>query len=268
MTNFRVVGPEYKISYDNSLINNLKFKNITIKLKTLLCGPPSSIREGIYYRIIEDVDNKKKCIQVICFWNKQIVPFHIHDYHPFFIYLDNKNRVKFIVIDDGHHFSKLLQLDNKKTIIITIFLPDHGLTNHLSKFGRVFKPKFIPLLPKQIIKWWTINNMAQIKLRTKLFDPWIKSLIPNKIPKRDSIFSRINYIFPFKIFPGFKDDLRFTFRDETICPKCGFIQTLDFMPLYKDKHKGKYFLRKKVRCPNMHKYYIKYNFETGKIEYE
>ncbi|MFX1297940.1 MAG: hypothetical protein ACFFD2_24215, partial [Promethearchaeota archaeon] len=191
--------------------------------------------------------------------------------HPFYIYLDANDNVKYLIIDDGHHFSKLIPMEEKKrkkSIDITIFLPDHGLTNQIKRAGKIFKPRLIPLLPDQIEKWWIINNMAQLKLRTKLIDPWAPGLIPDSPPKNENLLFRINYILPINIFPFVKNYQKFTFRDETICPECQNLETLDFMPLFYDKITGKYFLRKKMSCKNNHNYTIEYNFEKALLEYK
>ncbi|MFX1295624.1 MAG: hypothetical protein ACFFD2_12335 [Promethearchaeota archaeon] len=264
-----VVKPEYQISYDKSLLNNFSFKNLKINLRYFLCGPPKSKGEGIFYRIIQN--KTKKCIQCIIFYKMQRIPYHPHDYHPFYIYLDANDNVKFLIIDDGHHFSKLILIEERKkqkTIDITIFLPDHGLTNKIKRISKIFKPDLIPLLPEQIQKWWIINNMAQLKLRTKLIDPWAPGLIPDAPSKRDYLFSRINHLIPVKLFPFAKENQNFTFRDESICSKCQALETLDFMSLIYNKDTRNYLLRKKMTCRNNHDYIVEYNFETGIIEYE
>jgi hypothetical protein len=265
----RVVKAGYQLSYDKSILNDFSFVNTKINLRYLLCGPPRSEGEGIYYRIIHN--DALKCIQCIAFYKTQWIPYHPHDYHPFYIYLDAENRVKFLIIDDGHHFSKLIPVPAnplKNTVDITLFLPDHGLTNQVSKFSKIFKPKLIPLLPAQIKKWWLINNMAQLKLRTKLIDPWAPGLIPDKPPKYQSLIYRINHLLPAKIFTFVKEDLKFTFRDEITCPICGYFEVLDFMSLIYEKSAGNYFLRKKMTCANGHDYHIRYDFDKGQIEIE
>ena len=263
------VKPEYQISYDKTLLNNFHFKNLRINFRYFLCGPPRSQGEGLFYRIIHGA--KGKCIQCIFFYKTQWIPYHPHDYHPFYIYLDDVNNVSSLIIDDGHHFSKLIPIKKVKestTINITIFLPDHGLTDQIKKFSKKFHPNLIPLLPNQIVKWWTINNMAQLKLRTKLIDPWAPGLIPKKPPEKQYLIYRINHILPFKIFSSAENDSNFTFRDEAFCPKCQTMKTLDFMPLYHDKATGIYCLRKKMTCQNHHSYHVQYNFEKGLIEFK
>ncbi|MHA1309526.1 MAG: hypothetical protein ACTSQO_01240 [Candidatus Helarchaeota archaeon] len=259
----------YKISYDKSIINDYKFKNIRIELKYLLCGPPASPEEGIYYRILTSKKRRSICIQNIFFYKIQRFPFHIHDYHPFYIYLDLNRRVKFILIDDGHHFSKKISIPQNskiKKVTITVFLPDHGLTNKLSKFGKIFKPKLIPLMHQKILEWWTYDNMAQLKLRTKLIDPWADGLIPDKAMENDSILNRINYILPMKILPKSENNLFYSFRDEALCPICNKIYLLDLMHVHRNSSVNKYYLIKKQKCINGHEFTIKYDFETGKIK--
>ncbi len=263
----RFIQPAYQILYDESLLNDFTFENLKIYLRYFLCGPPQSAGEGIFYRIIQN--REEKCIQCIVFYKTQWFPYHPHDYHPFYIYLDENNNVRFLIIDDGHHFSKLIPIERKhkkKMVNITLFLPDHGLTSRI-KASKIFKPKLLPLLPMQLEKWWKINNMAQLKLRTKLIDPWAPGLIPPAPSKKESLIYRINHLLPFKVFSSIEKNLKFTFRDEAICPHCQEMETLDFMPLVHDAN-GTYFLRKKMMCKNNHSYIVKYNFETGQLQYE
>lgn len=264
-----MVKPEYKISYNKSRLLNLLFEKNRINLRYFLCGPPKSDEEGIYYRFIHNQD--KLCIQCIVFYKTQWIPYHPHDYHPFYIYLTADDELDFILIDDGHHFSKLIPIKNakgSKPVNITIFLPDHGLTDQLNWISRKFYPKLIPLTPDQIKKWWLINNMAQLKLRTKLIDPWAPGLIPITPSKKESLIYRINHLIPLKIFQFTEEKLLLTFRDESICPICQDVQTLDFMTLKTQKTSKSFFLEKKMVCSNKHHYKISYNFETGTIEYQ
>jgi hypothetical protein len=268
-THFCIAKPEYRLSYDKSLLNGFNFKNFRIIFKYFLCFSPNSKDEGLYYRILES--SQGKCIQCIFFYKTQYIPYHPHDYHPFYIYLDDNNCVRYVIIDGGHHFSKLISVDakaQKKLLIIALFLPDHGLTNQINHLGKNFEPTLIPLLPEQIVKWWQINNMAQIKLRTKLVDPWAPGLIPNIPSQNKSLIYRLNYILPFKICPSEEKNLRFSFRDEAFCPTCQRFTSLDFMPLFYNESLDRYCLRKEMTCPNNHRYIIQYNFETAQIEYE
>ncbi|NVM28359.1 MAG: hypothetical protein HWN65_05920 [Candidatus Helarchaeota archaeon] len=262
-----VVKSGYQISYDKSLLHNFNFKNLRINLRYLLCGPPRSRGEGLFFRII--LGDKGKCIQCIFFYKTQWIPYHPHDYHPFYIYLDDVNDVSSLIIDDGHHFSKLraVQKGVKRTSIdLTIFLPDHGMTDQIKGISKIFQPKLIPLLPDQIERWWLINNMAQLKLRTKLIDPWAPGLIPDTPSKKVSLLYRLNQLLPFKIPSPIKNNIKFTFRDESACPICHSLETLDFIPLVRSKTTGNYILRKKMTCKNNHEYSIRYDFEKGMIE--
>ena len=160
-----------------------------------------------------------------------------------------------------------MNAEEKESVDITIFLPDHGLTNQIKHLSKIFRPKLLPLLPEQIQKWWLINNMAQLKLRTKLIDPWAPGLIPSRPSKKESLIYRLNHILPVKLFSSTEEDLKFTFRDESICPECHAMETLDFMPLIHDKLAETYYLEKKMSCRNDHHYHIRFNFEKGKLEY-
>ncbi|MHA1266740.1 MAG: hypothetical protein ACTSRS_16005 [Candidatus Helarchaeota archaeon] len=256
--------PEYKVSYDLSFLQNFIFTNTRIIFRYFLCGPPQSVDEGLYFRTIYGPE--EVCIQCIFFYKRQWLPYHLHDYHPFYLYLDYKRRLKFLVIDDGHHFSKLLfPSEQTKPLNITIFLPDHGLTDQIQTFGKPFHPRLIPLTPSRIQTFWLINNMAQLKLRTKLVDPWAKGLIPQNPAQTKSLIYRLNYILPLKSDSPLKANLRYTFRDEAFCPYCKCLETLDFMPLYFDKKTQKFFLQKQAICKNKHQYLIRYNFEKGTL---
>jgi len=268
-THFCTAKPAYHLNYNKSLLKGFSFKNLKIIFKYFLCFPPNSKEEGLYYRILES--NWGKCIQCIFFYKTQWIPYHPHDYHPFYIYLEDNNCVKYVIFDCGHHFSKLISVDakaEKKLLKIALFLPDHGLTNQINYLGKNFEPNLIPLLPEQIIRWWQINNSAQLKLRTKLVDPWAPGLIPNTSLQNKPLIYRLNYIFPFKIFPSEEINLKFTFRDEAFCPTCHRITPLDFMPLFYNESFERSCLRKELTCPNSHQYIIQYNFETAQIEYK
>lgn len=264
---FCVAKPGCRLRYDQVLLNGFNFENLRIIFKYFLCLPPKSQTEGLYFRILES--NQGKCIQCLFFYEIQWIPYHPHDYHPFYIYLDENNYVKHVIIDDGHHFSKLIPISLKTqedVLIISLFLPDHGLTNQINLLGKTFKPHLIPLLPEQISEWWLINNMAQLKLRTKLVDPWALGLIPKAPSKNQSLLYRLNHIMPFKLFPSEEKNSQFTFRDEAICPTCQHHTTLDFMPLIYDEPLGQYYLRKEMVCPNRHRYIARYNFKTAQLE--
>ena len=264
---FRVAKPDYHLTYDKSQLNEFNFENLRIIFKTFLCLPPKSKTEGLYFRILKS--NQGKCIQCLFFYKIQWIPYHPNDYHPFYVYLDEKNYVKYVIIDDGHHFSKLIPISpepKEDVLIMSLFLPDHGLTGRINLLGKTFKPHLIPLLPEQISDWWLINNMAQLKLRTKLVDPWAPGLIPKAPSKNQSLLFRLNHILPFKPFPSEEKNSQFTFRDEAICPTCQRHTTLDFMPLIYNELPGKYYLEKEMICPNRHRYVARYNFETAQLE--
>lgn len=266
--NIPVVHSQYDLSFSKSELNDFNFKNLQLTFRYLLCGPPQSQGEGLFFRIIHSA--KGSCIQCIFFYKTQWIPYHPHDYHPFYIYLDEKEYVQFLVIDGGHHFSQLIPIKPKSlpcSLNLTIFLPDHGITDQIDKFSRIFRPKLCPLTANQLKSWWLINNMAQLKLRTKILDPWAPGLIPESSLKRQSLLSRINYLLPFTLYPPPERDLNYSFRDETVCPICYSMATLDFMQLITETAPEQCYLMKKMKCPNQHDYTIRYNFETGVIEY-
>ncbi|MFX0138489.1 MAG: hypothetical protein ACFFDN_32905, partial [Candidatus Hodarchaeota archaeon] len=172
------------------------------------------------FRILEN--NGEKCIQFIIFYQWQYFPPHKHDYHPFFIFLDENSNVSHMIYDKGHHRGKKI-LPTNEPLIFSIFLPDHHFETKFKSMilTRPLKCTYKPFKPKQIIYFWKINSMAQLKLRTKLIDPWD---------------------------PG----INYTFRDEVKCPYCENSHLLDFMNL----DKNRLFLE--IECRN-HKFKAEYD---------
>ncbi|MHA1301866.1 MAG: hypothetical protein ACTSO9_20815, partial [Candidatus Helarchaeota archaeon] len=151
---------------------------------------------------------------------------HKHDYHPFFIFLDKNSQVSYMIYDKGHHNGKIIY-PTKDLLILSVFKPDHGYTTQFKSFNitRPFKCTYKALKPEQIIYFWKINNMAQLKLRTKLVDPWD---------------------------PGIKH----TFRDEAKCPYCSKIHLMDFMNLQKNR------LYLKIQCKLNHSFVAEYDIKN------
>ena len=103
-----VAKPNYNICYDLSKFckitsSGLLFPNFKLILRRVACGNPNPKKnEFAYFRILENF-NKQKCIQFIIFYQWQYFPPHKHDYHPFFIYLNEKDDVNYLMYDKGHH---------------------------------------------------------------------------------------------------------------------------------------------------------------------
>ncbi len=217
---------DYKIRYDLDIFckitsRGLSFPNFKLIFRRIACGNPNpKKKEFAYFRILEN--NGKKCIQFIIFYQWQYFPPHKHDYHPFNIYLDENSDVTHIIYDKGHHSSQTLYPSNE-ALNFSIFMPDHHFTTQFKSkiITRPFKCTYKPLKPRQIIYFWKINSMAQLKLRTKLIDPWD---------------------------PGIK----YTFRDEVRCPFCGAVHLLDFMNV----ENNQLFLQ--IRCKD-HEFKAKYD---------
>lgn len=228
---------DYKIRYDLNKFckitsKGLLFSNFKLILRRIACGNPNPKKnEYAYFRILENDENK--CIQFIIFYQWQYYPPHKHDYHPFFIYVDENLNVSHMIYDKGHHSSKVIY-PTKDPLIFSITSPDHHFSTQFNSMimTRPFRCTYKPLMPRQIMYFWKINSMAQFKLRTKFINPWD---------------------------PG----IQYTFRDEAKCPYCGNIHLLDFMNLVKNR------LFLEIECNN-HKFKAEYNinnqiFSSNKI---
>ena len=207
-----VKKPEYNISYDKVLLSDFTFPNLKLILRRALCGDPNpKTGEFFYYRILENPKLKEKCIQLMLFYNFQKFPPHKHDYHCFLLFLDEKNNVKSLIYDEGHHRSKIIYpKKDKNVLIITVFMWDHhfvilptkGWKKNLFWLTSPLKYTLKPLDPKQIWYFWTIPSMASLKIRSKLIDPWDPRMVE-------------------------------TFRDIFTCPKCGKEHFMDLMNVNK-----------------------------------
>ncbi|MHA1379257.1 MAG: hypothetical protein ACTSRG_12815 [Candidatus Helarchaeota archaeon] len=203
----------------------LLFPNFKLILRRVACSNPNPRKkEFVFFRILENLTNEK-CIQFIIFYQWQYLPPHKHDYHPFFIFLNNKSQVRCIIYDKGHHNGKIVY-PTKDPLVLSVFKPDHGYTTQFKSYyvSKPFKCTYKAFKPKQIIYFWKINSMAQLKLRTKLIDPWT---------------------------PGIK----YTFRDEVKCPYCKSKHLFDFMNVEKNR------LVLEVKCKD-HKFMAEYNIKS------
>ena len=209
-----VVKHPYIISYDKSLLSNFKFPNFKLVLRRALCGNPNpKTGEYLYYRILENPDLKERCLQFILFYNFQKFPPHKHDYHSFLIYLDEQNHVKYLIYDEGHHRSKLIYPKKDKNVLLLsvmmwdhhyIILPVKRWKKRAFWLTQPLKFTLKSLDPKQIWYFWTIPSGAQLKLRSKLIDPW--------------------------------DPMqKITFRDIFACPVCGKEHHMDYMDVQGSK---------------------------------
>ncbi|NHI94592.1 MAG: hypothetical protein EAX96_19025 [Candidatus Lokiarchaeota archaeon] len=232
-----VVKKPYKVSYDKSILSNFEFPNFKLVLRRALCGNPNpKTGEYLFYRIIENPIVHEKCLQFILFYNFQKFPPHKHDYHSFLIYLDNKNNVKSLIYDKGHHRSKIIYPKREKNILLLsvmmwdhhyILLPVKGWKKRFFWLTRPLKFTLKPLNGRQIWYFWTIPSMAQLKLRSKLIDPW--------------------------------DPQQFvTFRDVFYCPKCGKEHHMDYMNV-----KGS-TLSLDIEC-NGHLFNAEYDLQNQKL---
>ncbi|MHA1783969.1 MAG: hypothetical protein ACTSVY_10545 [Candidatus Helarchaeota archaeon] len=220
------VKKQYKVSYDESILSNFKFSNLKLILRKALCGDPNpSTGEFLYFRTLINPDLDEKCIQLILFYNFQKFPPHKHDYHSFLLFLDDNERVKYLIYDKGHHLSKVVYPKKENSVLfLSVMMWDHHFiilpTKKWKKksiwLTRPLNYTLKPLHPKQIWYFWTIPSMAQLKIRSKLTDPW-------------------------------DPEMKKTFRDVFKCPICGKKHYMDLMNV-SIKEKGKLSLD--VRCKN------------------
>ncbi|MHA1143356.1 MAG: hypothetical protein ACTSRW_01330 [Candidatus Helarchaeota archaeon] len=215
---YSVAKQDYEISHDRKAISDLNFPNFKLYLRRALCGNPNpNSGEFLFFRILKNPHLGETCIQFLLFYNFQKFPPHKHDYHAFFVFLDEKDHVKYLIYDKGHHWSQVFEPRSKRDeIILAVVAWDHHYMRLPVKkkyfwLTRPLKFQLKELTAKQIFRFWTIDSMAQLKIRSKLFDPWDL-------------------------------DMKMTFRDVFICPSCQKRYLMDYMNLNGRK------LEKKLHC--------------------
>ena len=161
--------------------------------------------EGFYYRIVFNPMLKEYCSQVISYYRIQRFPYHVNDYHPFFVYFSN-GRITRLLYDPGHHHSAYAHLGAGKQAL-TIEYPWHSFCSGRKLFAIPLKPNYLNSLDLVLVDWWMQPGMPQFKLRSKIVDPWNPGLFPKNTQERGS------------------------FRDEVICPNCSKIYYFDEMNL-------------------------------------
>jgi hypothetical protein len=140
-----------------------------------------------------------------------------------------------LVYDKSHHRAELKI--NPEMYTFTILAPWHAI-----QYGRRYWPSkpmrlsYHPLEEQLIRQWWFLPGRAQLKLRSRLVDPWHDGLI------------------------GPREDRRFTFRDEARCPVCGEGVEMDAMDLHGN------CLQARRRCRQKHLLDVCYDPATQMIE--
>lgn len=226
-----VAQEPYRISYDREMISNFKFPNFTLILRRALCGNPNPQKGGwLFYRSLFNPKLNETCLQFVLFYRFQKVPPHWHDYHSFLLYLDEKHDVKYLIFDKGHHWSQLVHPPrNKKAFILAVFLWDHRYV--LLPYKKIYLWASQPLTfslkeltPEMIYHLWTIKSGAQIKMRSKLVNPW-------------------------------NPEIKITFRDVFTCPFCQKRHQMDYMEVQGS------VLTSTIKCKG-HSYQAIYDLKT------
>jgi hypothetical protein len=163
-----------------------------------------SWREGFFSRWVFNPKSDEYCVQVVSYYRYQLIPFHINDYHPFYIYYDKNFNPLRVLYDPGHHHSSVIAIKSEQQSL-TVIYPWHPFEYGRKKQSLPLKPVFRDLTDEVLLKWWLQPGMPQFKLRSKFVDPWHPGLIP-----KDSSTTG-------------------TFRDEIVCPNCGKAHLFDRM---------------------------------------
>jgi len=202
------------------------------------CGNPNAQKgEGTYYRYVENIETRERCLQVAVFYDVQWFPYHPHDFSPIYFYFDERDRLVRILYDYFHHKIASLSAAELQELRVVICTPWHTFRiNETHWAQRLFHSPYLPLTDDILRTWWLFDGMRQFKLRSKFVDPWHPHLFPENVPHQA------------------------TFRDEAPCPVCGEVFHLNVM-----KQKGGIFSLD-IRCRNRHAYTAIYDAFTQQME--
>lgn len=193
--------PKYQLVPDFSL--TLLFDKF--RFYRLLAGNPDrNNAEGIYIRLVYSDERQEYCLQAVNYYRKQIFPYHVNDYHPFYVYYDSNYNFIRLRYDSGHHYAKVLT--ETGTIILTLCFPWHGYKIGKRFLALPYKTSFFNLNDDTLRSWWLQAGKPQFKLRTKFVDPWHEGL-------------------------AMQGAVKGNFRDEVHCPLCNAVELLDTMEL-------------------------------------
>jgi len=223
MIDLPTILPEYVFSdrLSSSWIQSFIFRRF-------LAGNPNRLKgEGFYHRLVFSPLRQEYCLQVVLYYRIQIFPYHINDYHPFFVYYDIRENIIRLAYDSGHHNITIAPLTEK--YIMTVRFPWHGYKYNQTAFSPPLKADKFCLTNDILQAWWLQIGKPQFKLRSKFVDPWHPGLT-TALPSAGS------------------------FRDEAVCPYCGAIVLMDTMYL-----KGT-TLSCPIMCPNQHQFTAIYDF--------
>ena len=223
--------PEYTVEFPSatSLIPSLQFFRAW-------CGNPNEKKgEGIYYRLVRQPADGRSCLQLILYYRVQWFPYHPNDFAPMNIYLESGGEVSRILYDSFHH--TVATIIEPRSLYFTVFAPWHAF-----KPGRQGWPisqmqtAYHAMEDSVILRWWFLRGKSQLKLRSKLVDPWHAGLTKQS------------------------GEVRPTFRDEGKCPVCNRTVQMDTMHI-----QGAEF-SKACRCALGHSFTVRYDSERQVIE--
>ena len=193
-----------------------------------LAGNPNPRKqEGFFYRMVFSPAWQEYCLQVVLYYRLQIFPYHVNDYHPFFVYYDKAERIIRLIYDSGHHYVALAPDVQRHTL--TVRFPWHGYAYGRTPLSLPFNAVNFQLDDDLLHRWWLQPGKPQFKLRSKFVDPWHPGLI-GQLTDHGS------------------------FRDQAVCPYCGATVLMDTMLLENTT------LSLPVKCSNRHRFTARYDF--------
>lgn len=225
------VRPEYVLEFPSpaSLLPSLQFFRAW-------CGNPNGRKgEGVYYRLVRQPSDQRSCLQLILYYHVQWLPYHPNDFAPIFIYLEPDEKVSRILYDSLHHAAATIFAP--KTLSFTVIAPWHAFRYSWQGWPTTrMQTAYHAMHDSIVLQWWFLRGKAQLKLRSKLIDPWHMGLVEQSRESRP------------------------TFRDEVKCPACGRTVQMDTMQI-----EGSVFL-KDCRCSRGHRFTVCYDSQRQVIE--
>ena len=209
-------------------------KKVFVFFRFLAGNPDYQKKEGIYYRLVYSPELEEICLQAVLYYRRQLFPYHINDYHPFYAYFDKSYQLIRLVYDSSHHRSMIIT-PCIPPVNLTVRFPWHGYKFGRSAVSLPFKANYFELTDEVLASWWLQYGKPQFKLRTKFVDPWHIGLTS-------------------------RGNIDGNFRDEVLCPYCGDVSFLDTMDLQSGE---KFHL--KVTCHNKHRFVVDYDAYAMKI---
>jgi hypothetical protein len=210
------------------------WRHLFVFYRFLAGNPDPKQQEGFYYRFIYSPIQQEFCLQLVLYYRKQLIPYHVNDYHPIYAYFNDSHELIRVLYDTNHHCGTFAALSLPQPF--TVRFPWHGYKASRSIVALPLKTRFFDLNGELLDRWWLQPGKPQFKLRSKFVDPWHKKLQPQA-------------------------STQISFRDEAVCPYCGVRQLLDTMEL-----DGTLF-HISLECQNSHTFVAKYDATTMKMEF-